>query len=125
MLNDSFDLGRRSTTPGQVSLTLGGVARNIAEAAHRIMVSTPQTTEPPLLISHLGNDSFAKLLKSEMQSFGMRTDGLLESDTRRGTAVCSMVIDNEGELFGGIADMDITEALTPEQVFAYLFCNVG
>jgi pseudouridine-5'-phosphate glycosidase/pseudouridine kinase len=125
MINGSSDLGRHSTTPGRVSVTLGGVARNIAEAAHRVMASAPQTMEPPLLISGIGSDSFARLLKAEMQSFGMRTDGLLESETGQGTAVCSMILDNEGELFGGVADMDVTEALTPEQVFASLFCNVG
>lgn len=42
VLANSTCLGRHSTTPGTVSLTLGGVARNIAEAAHRVLASIPK-----------------------------------------------------------------------------------
>ncbi|KIL70885.1 hypothetical protein M378DRAFT_497552 [Amanita muscaria Koide BX008] len=110
------DLGKHSTTPGSVSLTLGGVGRNITEAAHRVMISASQKMEPPLLVSAIGNDSFGKLLLSETHAVGMRTDGFLEAGASQRTAVCNMILDNNGELIGGIADMDVAESLTSEQI---------
>ncbi|KAK2461952.1 hypothetical protein APHAL10511_006415 [Amanita phalloides] len=115
--DDNLDLGRNSTMPGTVSLTLGGVARNIAETAHRVLTSIPRTLPgPPLLISSVGNDAFGKLLTHKTRNIGMRTDGLLRSPSNQRTAVCNMVLDNQGELIGGVADMGITEALDSKNI---------
>ncbi|KAJ7293531.1 Indigoidine synthase A like protein-domain-containing protein [Mycena rebaudengoi] len=94
--------GLHSTSPGTVSLTLGGVGRNIAEACHR-------SGEPALLVSSIGKDSWGRLLHEEMKAIGMRTDGLMECDQR--TAVCNLFLDRTGNLVGGVADMRITEEL--------------
>jgi pseudouridine-5'-phosphate glycosidase/pseudouridine kinase len=91
-----------STAPGSVSLSLGGVARNIAEAAHRVLASnSPQLSS--LLVSAIGHDHFGRLLISETAGTGMRVDGLVKSDKR--TAVCNMILDSNGGLIGGVADM--------------------
>jgi pseudouridine-5'-phosphate glycosidase/pseudouridine kinase len=94
--------GLHSTSPGTISLTLGGVGRNIAEACHR-------SGEPALLVSSIGKDSWGRLLHEEMKAIGMRTDGLMECDRR--TAVCNLFLDRTGNLVGGVADMRITEEL--------------
>jgi pseudouridylate synthase / pseudouridine kinase len=115
-----------STAPGTVASTLGGVARNVAEAAHRIHTSSnPLNKDGIMLISPLGRDSFGSLLKQETAALGMRTDGLSyptasspspngESSSR--TAVCNMVIDGGGNLVGGVADMDIIASMQFKEV---------
>ncbi|KAJ3758649.1 indigoidine synthase A-like protein [Lentinula raphanica] len=92
-----------STVPGTISLSLGGVARNIAEASHRV---SPQ--DSVLLISSIGDDAFGHLLTKESENYGMRTDGLLLQKDQR-TAVCNMIMDSQGGLTTGIADMSILD----------------
>jgi pseudouridine-5'-phosphate glycosidase/pseudouridine kinase len=98
-----------STSPGGVSLSLGGVGRNVAEAAHRMLSSTSGLRDPVQLVSAVGDDAFGRLLKEEMGRMGMRLDGLIEAGTS--TAVCNLVLDAEGALIGGVADMGIVEQL--------------
>ncbi|KAJ3987787.1 indigoidine synthase A-like protein [Lentinula detonsa] len=92
-----------STVPGNISVSLGGVARNIAEASHRV---SPK--DSVLLVSPIGDDSFGQLLTQESENHGMRTDGLLLQKDQR-TAVCNMIMDSQGGLTTGIADMAILE----------------
>jgi pseudouridine-5'-phosphate glycosidase/pseudouridine kinase len=105
----------RSTLPGTVRFSLGGVGRNIAEAAHRILTSySRDMSSAILLVSPVGDDPFGRLLVDETRRLGMRTDGLMSHDNR--SAVCSMVMDSRGELIGGVADMDVIKSLHGEQV---------
>ena len=101
-----------STTPGSVLLSSGGVGRNIAEAAHRILSkeTSPQT---PVLVSLVGEDIVGGVLREELSRMGIRTDGLISAPARA-SAVCNMVLDAEGGLITGVADMDIIESLEGE-----------
>lgn len=102
-----------STAPGHVKLTLGGVGRNIAEASHRVMAAKyPELSS--VLLAPIGKDAFGHFLVNELQAYEMRIDGLSRTDDR--TAVCNMVLDSNGALVGGVADMGITEAFTGDQV---------
>ncbi|KAJ3799899.1 indigoidine synthase A-like protein [Lentinula aff. detonsa] len=92
-----------STVPGNITVSLGGVARNIAEASHRV---SPK--DSVLLVSPIGDDSFGQLLTQESENHGMRTDGLLLQKDQR-TAVCNMIMDSQGGLTTGIADMAILD----------------
>ncbi|KAJ3734792.1 indigoidine synthase A-like protein [Lentinula guzmanii] len=92
-----------STVPGNITVSLGGVARNIAEASHRV---SPK--DSVLLVSPIGDDSFGQLLRQESEKCGMRTDGLLLQKDQR-TAVCNMIMDSQGGLTTGIADMAILD----------------
>jgi pseudouridylate synthase / pseudouridine kinase len=107
--------GRHSTSPGTVALHLGGVGRNVAEAAYRISTSKfraqPSAT---VLVSPVGDDSLGRLLLEEMRRTGMRTDGFMTSHQR--SAVCSMVLDGSGNLVGGVADMDLVQSIESEKV---------
>ncbi|KAI0322659.1 indigoidine synthase A-like protein [Amylostereum chailletii] len=108
--------GLHSTSPGSISLSLGGVGRNIAEAAHRILSSTsPSLQDATALVSSVGSDSFGRLLTEEIGRVGMRTDGLVVNDSAR-SAVCNMVVDGAGDLIGGVADMGIIRDLNSHQV---------
>ena len=106
----------QTTAPGTVSLTLGGVARNIAEAAHRVLSAAPNgDPHATLLLSPIGVDELAPFLFREHSSLGMRSDGFLRVRNDR-TAVCNMVLDAEGSLIGGVADMDIIRDISEETV---------
>jgi pseudouridylate synthase / pseudouridine kinase len=108
--------GRHSTSPGTVGLHLGGVGRNVAEAAHRISTSMFQArSSATMLVSSVGDDSLGHLLLEETRRMGMRTDGIMT--TRQRSAVCNMVLDGSGNLIGGVADMDIVQSIEPDAVW--------
>ncbi|KAF5390183.1 hypothetical protein D9757_002983 [Collybiopsis confluens] len=123
-----------STAPGSIFVSLGGVGRNVAEAA----THTSPEEGSVLLISAIGDDAFGDKLAKDTRNIGMRTDGLLLQKDQR-TAVCNMIMDREGilssnrqmakkntddltegDLITGIADMAITEALSADEVIQIL-----
>jgi len=107
---------RQSTSPGTVGLHLGGVGRNIAEAAYRVSTSRFQAQpSATVLVSSVGDDALGRLLLEEMQKIGVRTDGVMTAH-QRSSAVCNMVLDSSGNLIGGVADMDIVKSIQPETV---------
>lgn len=107
-----------STTPGSVFLSPGGVGRNIAEAAHRILFKN-SSSRTPVLVSLVGKDIIGRVLQDELSQMGMRIDGLV-LDTEKASAVCNMVIDAGGGLITGVADMHIIESL--ESGVVRFFC---
>lgn len=103
-----------TTHLGRVSVTLGGVARNVAETASQALRSDRSAVK---LISAYGNDDLGLLLHQRMQRLGMRIDGLFHPSSNKDsmrTAVCSLLLDKQGDLISGVADMAITQSqLTP------------
>lgn len=113
-----FQAGAHSTSPGTISVSLGGVGRNIAEAAHRVLTAQSQgLSSATILVSPIGDDAFGRLLLDAAKRTGMRTDGLMQTAHR--SAVCNMVLDGVGSLVGGVADMDIIESLDGNTVCIY------
>ncbi|KAJ7783733.1 indigoidine synthase A-like protein [Mycena maculata] len=110
IIDDYTSLHTCSTSPGTVSLQLGGVARNIAEACHRLGAQA-------LLISPIGKDSWGRLLHEKTAAIGMGTEGLFECDQR--TAVCNLFLDGNGVLGGGVADMIITHTAPASERVLY------
>ncbi|KAI0788479.1 indigoidine synthase A-like protein [Abortiporus biennis] len=108
-------LASQSTVPGSVSLSLGGVGRNIAEAAHQLLSKSKQYANSTVLVAPIGDDPFGRLLVDEMKHSGLRTDGLIQEKSGR-TAVCNMVLDTNGNLVSGVADMDLVHDLDAKSV---------
>lgn len=106
---------QKSTYPGKVSVSLGGVARNIAEATHRVMFESTGNDAATLLVAPIGDDDFGKLIDAKIQSLGMRTDGLVSIQGRQ-SAVCNLLLDLHGELQCGVSDMDLPHAWKADQV---------
>ena len=105
-----------TTTPGVVSLTSGGVGRNVAEAAQRVLASySSDLSQATLLVSPIGEDEFGNLLQANATRVGMRTDGFIKVPTGR-TAVCNMLLDSAGNLTGGVADMEVVSSLDATKV---------
>uniref|UniRef100_A0A0W0F5L2 Putative indigoidine synthase A-like protein n=1 Tax=Moniliophthora roreri TaxID=221103 RepID=A0A0W0F5L2_MONRR len=96
-------LSVHSTVPGRISLTLGGVARNIAEASHRVS----ESKDSVMLLSPIADDLLGDFVRRETSKLGMRVDGLLTG--LDATAACNMVLDADGNLVTGIADMTIIQ----------------
>ncbi|KAI0655160.1 indigoidine synthase A-like protein [Cubamyces menziesii] len=109
-----------TTAPGVVALTAGGVGRNVAEAAHRILTSySKDHSSVTALVSPIGDDPFGQLLVSETKQVGLRTDGFINVSKAR-TAVCNMVLDSAGGLIGGVADMDVIRTLDAAKIIDVL-----
>lgn len=107
-----------STHPGKVVFSFGGVARNIAEAAHRVSSSFGGSgPHEVLLVSPIGDDLAASLIVGNARKLGMRTDGFVTGlDKALSSAVCNMHLDITGNLTTGVADMSIVGALDSHRV---------
>jgi pseudouridine-5'-phosphate glycosidase/pseudouridine kinase len=114
----SVPLSPRSTTPGSIYLSPGGVGRNIAEAAQSLLPA--HAVQLVSLIGVSGEDGtpdgFGKVLLAEMESVGMRTDGLVQSGGGASTAACTLALEPDGDLVAGVADMGIVETMGSEVV---------
>ncbi|CAG8608471.1 13773_t:CDS:10 [Ambispora leptoticha] len=97
-LDPKFKDYHRTSSPGKIRFSLGGVGRNIAEAASRIGVS-------PLFISSIGRDIPGTWLLNKMKEIGMATEGLQILDEKP-TGVYNAVHDPYGDLLYAVADMD-------------------
>lgn len=98
-------LALRDSNPGSIQLTLGGVARNIAENCVRLGVNTQ-------LLSAIGDDLFGDFIKRHSLLTGIGIEHCLYlNETHSATFMCVNNID--GDLALAIADMDITYRMDP------------
>lgn len=112
-----------TTTPGSVSLTPGGVARNIAHAAQNLLPEGEVLLVSPVGTAESKVDAFGEILKLSMAKNGLRTDGLVP--VPGSTAVCSLLLGG-GHLVGGVADMSVVEHLDADTVgTSYIKTNPG
>lgn len=98
-----------TSNPGRATMSAGGVGRNIAENLARLGTRTH-------LIAAIGRDPLGDNLFHETTDAGVLLDDAIRTDIPTGTYTA--VLDADGELLIGIADMVATEALTPAQVDA-------
>lgn len=103
----------QTTAPGSVSLTLGGVAGNVSRAAHSLLQS-----DKTLLIAPIGEDLLGSVAEKGLEENGMRVDGLIRvgADEGGNTATCGYLVDEKGELIGGVADMKIAREVEGRKV---------
>lgn len=96
------------SNPGSLRQSAGGVGRNIAENLARLGHNVS-------LISLIGRDPSGDWLVERIRQAGIATDGLLR-DGDLPTSTYLAVNDANGQLIGAIADMGISEALTPQRL---------
>lgn len=95
----------------------------MAECASRLMGA-----EQVLLVAAVGADAehgvdaFGAILQREMQASGMRTDALLVKKDSR-TAVCNLILGEQGGLIAGVADMDVAERMSTEDILSSVDSN--
>ncbi len=94
-----------SSNPARSSHSLGGVARNVAENLCRLGVSCE-------LLSALGTDAAAQLLRTDARNYALGMDFCLELPTYH-TAEYLAALQPGGEMVLALADMAILDELTP------------
>ncbi|WP_201864822.1 carbohydrate kinase family protein [Microvirga soli] len=94
-----------TSNPVHSELSFGGVARNVAENIARLGVSVS-------LASILGKDENGRALLEDLQSLGIDTRFMALSDVHA-TAEYVAVLQPDGELALGLANMAILNELTP------------
>lgn len=93
----------KTSNPGIVTQSFGGVARNVCEALHRLNTDC-------ILISAVSDDVFGDMIKSHLSNeLKVSTEGIVTIPGKR-SAVYSSMHDEKGELLAAVADMDILEA---------------
>ncbi|CAO3591153.1 unnamed protein product [Absidia cylindrospora] len=97
-----------TSTPGKVRQTLGGVGRNVCEAAMR-------TGAPSLMVSATGDDLAGSTLRQGMDHMGLDTS-LIDILPSQGTAVYNAFHDHDGQLIAAVADMDIFDSMNFTQL---------
>ncbi len=84
----------------------GGVARNVAENLARLGLRVS-------LVGYVGQDAAAQTVLAPLRKLGVETDSCLVSQAGN-TGSYTAVLDARGQLVMGMADMTLTEWLTPE-----------
>lgn len=116
----NIDIGGRAlgvllegdSNPGQVLLTPGGVARNIAENARAMGLDTE-------LISAFGYDANGRLLVNDLHAKGVGTAASIITKNAR-TSAYMYIADSNGEMRLAVNDMEIVNLLTPEYFSSWL-----
>ncbi|EOR01901.1 hypothetical protein J056_003577 [Wallemia ichthyophaga EXF-994] len=112
-----------STSPGRVTVSAGGVGRNIAEAAGRVLRGAAGG-KSAILIAPVGGsntntstaDLLANSLRSSAAALHMRTDGFVDPPHNTLTPVVNLLLDNEGELREGVASFDALDQMPFSEV---------
>jgi pseudouridine kinase len=100
---------RRTSNPGRVSMSSGGVARNIAENLARLGTRT-------YLVAAVGRDALGDNLLAQTSAAGVRGEFIHRTDLPTGTY--TGVFDSDGELILAVADMAATDELGPSHINA-------
>ena len=96
-----------TSNPGVISMSPGGVGRNIAEFLGRLGVAVS-------LIGGAGTDAISDRLLDETAAAGVDISGVYREPTWRAGAYAA--VQAEGDLATAVADLTATEALTPRIV---------
>jgi pseudouridine kinase len=105
-LKASQALHAGSSNPCVATESQGGVARNVAENLARLGLHVS-------LAGQLGQDAAAQLLLPALQALGVDTRACMIASSGN-TGSYTAVLDVQGQLVMGMADMALTEQLTPD-----------
>ncbi len=104
----SADLRSGDSNPGRVTLSPGGVGRNIAENLSRLGRRVS-------LITILGNDPYADAIREHSRNAGIDLS-LSFTDPLGRTSTYLCLNEHNGDLHAAISDMAIYEQLTPDRL---------
>ena len=102
----------RDSNPGAVTLTPGGVGRNIAHDLRLLGVEVK-------FLTAFGGDSHAQLLRNDCVELGMDLSCALDVPGGR-TSTYLYITDERGEMQLGLCDTDISAAITPDYLQRHL-----
>lgn len=99
------NLIHNDSNPGETTLTLGGVARNIAENLSKLDIKTE-------FITVLGNDTYAYEIQKDCseKNISLLHSKIIQNE-RTSSYLC--INDKNGEMYVALSDMDIYNHITP------------
>jgi pseudouridine kinase len=97
-----------SSTPGTIRVSVGGVARNVADNLVRLGVNA-------VLLSVLGTGGSGQRVLNSAAEIGINTDYVVRSSDYY-TAAYLAILDEAGNLVMSIDDMQILSCLTPQLI---------
>lgn len=98
-------LVRGSSTPGRIRMSVGGVARNIAQNLARLDVET-------VLLTAVGDDPTGEHLLGQAAASGVDVSSVLIAKGQR-TGAYVALMNSDGSLDVAIDDMNLVTAITP------------
>ncbi|GAN06309.1 conserved hypothetical protein [Mucor ambiguus] len=101
-----------TSTPGYVKQSLGGVGRNVAEAAWRTGANVK-------LVSVVGDDLAGESVKQGLKSISMNTE-YIQTLVKQPTAVYNALHSEDGQLVAAVADMNIFDAMDATKIISIL-----
>ncbi|CAO3614001.1 unnamed protein product [Mucor fragilis] len=101
-----------TSTPGHVKQSLGGVGRNVAEAAWRTGANVK-------LVSVVGDDLAGESVKQGLKSISMNTE-YIQTLANQPTAVYNALHSEDGQLVAAVADMNIFDAMDATKIVSIL-----
>ena len=96
------------SNPGSVSITAGGVGRNIAENIARLGL-------PICLLSAIGDDYFGNFLQAECSAAGINTEHIIVSQ-KFPTSAYLCVMNEKNDLAAAVSDMKIMSEISAELI---------
>lgn len=106
------NLNQNDSNPGKTTLSLGGVARNIAENLGKLDIKTE-------FITVLGNDAYAKEIQKDCndKNISLLHSKIIQNE-RTSSYLC--INDKNGDMHVAISDMEIYKYITPNYLFSKL-----
>lgn len=100
-----------TSNPGDIRVSIGGVARNVAENLARLSV-------PTLLLTAVGDDAFGEQILEKTAAGGVDTSAALRLPGRRSGSYLA-ILDERGDMAVSIDDMRICSEITPSYIQRY------
>ena len=96
------------SNPGRITVTFGGVGRNIAHNLANLGVNTK-------LITAVGNDPFGNEILNYCEKYGIDTEYSIKVDDVR-SSLYMYINDKKGDMKLALSDMEICSHITPEYI---------
>ncbi|MBI4759327.1 MAG: carbohydrate kinase family protein [Chloroflexi bacterium] len=103
-----FGLVPATSNPGEIKISAGGVARNVAENLARLGV-------PTALLTAVGDDAFGRQIVEHTAAHGVDMSHVLFSRDFRSAAYLA-VLNEAGSMAVSIDDMQVAQAITPRYI---------
>lgn len=97
-----------TSNPGTIDMSVGGVARNIAENLGRLQVNTT-------LLTAIGEDEYGTLIRKRTEESGVNMKEVICSKEHR-SSIFMAVLNKKSDLETAISDMVILDLITPEYI---------
>lgn len=98
-----------TSNPGSIRISVGGVARNVAENLARL-------GEHPILLSAVGADRSGQRIRTQAAEAGVDVSYLIESPEHH-TGAYLTVVDQTGDFSISIDDMAVLSVITPAVIY--------